>query len=227
MSFLRRVSCALAVWMLLLAGPVHAVTFTFDEAMFSNFSTLQIDGVTFTANPAGFADYGEQSLFGAEFVQSGALQIDPNASVTLEFSEPATFLAFGAAIGDTTDTGDPIAFASLASIQVFDSAGREVFPASVQEPTFGLGDSERQFTYIGTSLKRAIFGYDPFGQSVLAIDNLTITPLPVPEPATWALMLVGSMLLLTRPIRATFWSAKTETPRQLHRGVSGFGVKRL
>jgi len=28
-------------------------------------------------------------------------------------------------------------------------------------------------------------------------------------------------------MRATFWSAKTETPRQLHRGVSGFGVKRL
>jgi len=93
--------------------------------------------------------------------------------------------------------------------------------------TGGLGDAERQFTYVGTSLKRAIFGYDPFGARVLAVDNLTITPVPVPEPAAWGLMLVGCMLLLTRRMRATFWSAKTATPRQLHRGVSGFGVKRL
>ena len=103
-----------------------------------------------------------------------------------------------------------------------------MFPASVQEPIFGgLGDAERQFTYVGISLKRAIFGYDPFGARVLAVDNLTITPVPVPEPAAWGLMLVGCMLLLTRRMRATFWSAKTATPRQLHRGVSGFGVKRL
>jgi len=223
MSILRLVSCAIAVSTLLLAGSACAVTFTFEEATFSNFDTLQIDGVIFTADPAGFADYGEGFWIDAEFVQGAALQIDPNGSVTLEFTQPLNFLTFGAAI---SDTGGELA--TLASIHVFDSAGREVFPASVQEPIFGgLGDAERQFTYVGTSLKRAIFGYDPFGASVLAVDNLTITPVPVPEPAAWGLMLVGCMLLLTRRMRATFWSAKTATPRQLHRGVSGFGVKRL
>ena len=198
MSFLRRVSCAVAVSMLLLAGPVHAVTFTFDEAIFSNFSALQINGVTFTASPAGVSDYGEQSLFGAEFVQGGALQIDPNASVTLDFSQPASFLMFGAAIGDTDGE-----LATLASIQVFDADGHEVFPVLVLKPQFGgLGDAERKFSYLGTNLKRAIFGYDVFGQSVLAIDNLEITPVPVPEPAAWALMLIGCTLLLTRRARA-------------------------
>jgi hypothetical protein len=196
-SFLQRVSFAVAA-LILLAGTAHAVTFDFGETIFSNFDTLHINGVTFTANPAGFADYGEGFWVDAEFLQGAALQVDPNASVTLEFSQPASFLQFGAAVGDTGGT-----LADLASLQVFDGDGHEVFPVSVLGPQFGgLGDAERQFTYLGTNLKRAIFAYDPFGQSVLAVDNMTITPVPVPEPAAWASMLVGCAPLLTRRARA-------------------------
>jgi hypothetical protein len=199
MSFLHRVPFAVAVSMLLLAGSARAVTFDFGEALFSNFDTLQIDGVTFTANPAGFADYGEWFPFDAEFVQGAALQIDPNASVALEFSQPLSFLTFGAAIGDTG--GD---LTALASIQVFDSDGHQVLPVSTDEPSGGLGVGERKFTYFDTSLKRAIFKYSPLGQSVLAVDNMTITPVPVPEPETWVLILVGCALLATRRARAMF-----------------------
>jgi hypothetical protein len=203
MSFLHRISCVVVASILLLAGSAHAVTFNFEESIFSNFDTLQINGVTFTANPAGFADYGEWFAFDAEFVQNGALLIDPNASVTLQFSQPLSYLQFGAAVGDTGGT-----LADLASIQVFDGNGHEVFPVWVLEPQFGgLGDAERQFAYQGTNLKRAIFGYDPFGQSVLAVDNMTITPMPVPEPAAWVLMLAGCALLVTRRARATMFLA--------------------
>jgi hypothetical protein len=199
MSFLQRVSSAVVASILLLAGSAQAATFNFSEAIFSNFDSVQVDGVTFTANPAGFADYGEWFPFDAEFVQDAALLVDPSGSVALEFSQPLSFLQFGAAVGDTGGTLEALAF-----IQVFDADGHEVFPVSVLEPQFGgLGDAERQFTYLGTNLKRAVFGYDPFGQSVLAVDNVTITPVPVPEPAAWALMLIGCALLLTRRARAS------------------------
>jgi len=200
MFFLHRVSLAVAASMLLLASSARAVTFDFEEATFSNFDALHIDGVTFTADPAGFADYGEGFWFGADFVQGAALQIDPNASVTLEFSQPLSFLEFGAAVGDTAELG------TLASIRVFDSGGNEVLPVSVEEPLFGggLGDAERRFSYLGSGLKRATFGYDALGASVLAIDNLTITPIPVPEPAAWTLMLIGCALLVTRRARTLF-----------------------
>jgi hypothetical protein len=176
------------------AGQARAIFFDFSDTQVVNFATFERNGVRFTANPAGFASYGAGFWSGADFVQGAALQVDPGASVTLEFSQPMTFVQFGAAIGDQAQLAD------LASIQVFGSNNIEVFPVSVESPPFGgLGDAERRFTYLGSNLTRAVFSYSFIGQSVLAIDNLTLTP--VPEPGTWALLLAGGALLLLRRAR--------------------------
>jgi len=173
------------------AGQARAIVLDFSDTSVSNFTTFEHGGVRFTSNPAGFADYGAGFWLGADFVQGRALQIDPGGSVTLLFLQPMKFISFGAAIGDQAQLTD------LASVKVFGNNGIEVFPVSVETPSFGgLGNAERRFTFLAGNLTRAVFTYSFSGQSALAIDNLTL--IPVPEPASWALLLAGGAAMLLR-----------------------------
>lgn len=187
---------ALAGCAMLFATSAQAATFDFEEALYDNFDTLTVDGVTFTADPAGFGDYGTGFWFGADFVSGAALEVSPGASVIVDLPAAAEFLQFGAAVGDEGG-----ALADLATIVAYDGNGFQVFPASVDEPLFGLGfgDAERRFSFLGGGVRQVVFSYDPFGSSVLAVDNLIYQP--IPEPATWVLLLAGSALVIARRAR--------------------------
>lgn len=171
------------------AGLAQATVFDFSGTSVFNFTSFERNGVRFTVTPAGFASYGAGFWTEPEFVQGAALQIGPGGSVTLDFLQPMKYVQFGAAIGDQAQLAD------LASVKVFGNNGIELFPVSTDSPGFGgLGNAERRFTYFGGNLTRAVFSYSVTGQSVLAIDNLTLTP--VPEPEAWALVLAGGATLL-------------------------------
>lgn len=196
MKRMRYLLAAAMVLASLQTGPARAASFDFSDTMMVNFTSFQHDGVQFSANPAGFASYGTGYWTGAAFVDGSALEIAPGASVTLDFLQPMSFVQFGAAIGDVAALSD------LASIRLFAQNGSEIFPVSVESPQFGgLGDAERRFAYLGSDLRRAVFSYSPLGQSVLAIDNLTLTPISdshAPEPGTAALLLGAGMIVLLR-----------------------------
>lgn len=196
MQLARGLFRALAGCALLLAGSAQAITLDFEEALHDNFVSLTVNGVTFTTNPAGFGDYGTGFWTGADFVAGGALEVAPSGTVTVEFAQPITYLEFGAAIGDAQT-----ALAALATITAFNADGLEVFPTFIDEPLFGggLGDAERRFTFLTGGVQRVVLGYDAFGATVLAVDNLIYQP--IPEPATWLLLLVGSVLIVARGTR--------------------------
>jgi hypothetical protein len=196
MRLLRCAWSAIAGCALLFAGSAHAVTLNFEEALYDNFVSLSVGAVTFTANPAGFGDYGTGFWTGADFVAGGALEVAPSGTVTVEFTLPITYLEFGAAIGDSGAT-----LFDFATITAFDGDGLELFPTSIDEPQFGLGlgDAERRYTFLTGGVQRVVFSYDPFGASVLAVDNLVYQP--VPEPASWLMILAGAALVMVRGMR--------------------------
>jgi hypothetical protein len=193
----RHIVCILLSCAVLLAGPAHALTF--DEDFADNFTEITVEDIKFTADPAGFADFGTGFWFGADFVSGAALEVSQGASVIIDLPAPASFLQFGAAVGEEGGV-----LTDLATILAYDGTGLQVFPVSIEEPLFGgLGDAERRFSFLGGGVRKVVVSYEQsFGFSVLAVDNLVYQP--IPEPATWMLVLAGSALVIARRARRVF-----------------------
>lgn len=191
-----KIPCALRAYVLgfafTLAGPAQAaVSFNFEEAI-EPFDSFSVSGVTFSVDPAFFASAGDGFWpdLDYDFVEGGALELQPSGTLTIEFDVPAASLQFGVARRGTSDLFD------ITAIELVTADGLPA-PVIVDLPFFA-GDTapERRFTASG--VKRVIVTLDAFAGDAIGIDNLVYAP--VPEPSTWA-MLVAGLLALWPAIR--------------------------
>lgn len=194
---LRLLVAALAIS--LLPAAAHAVFFDFSDTLVVDFQSFEHDGVRFSVDPVGFASYGTGFWSGADYVQGSALEVDTGATLTMVFVRPMRFVQFGAGVGGTSVLND------VTSIHAFSEAGFEVLPVAVEPPMFGgLGEGERRFTYLADDVVRIELSVSALAQSVLAIDNLTLTPQPASdaaEPGVLRLLLACTAIFAVHAFR--------------------------
>jgi hypothetical protein len=173
---------------MVLAGTARAASFEFpfDDSI-DPFDSFSESGVTFTVEPALFASAGNGfwSDLDYDFVLGGALELEPSATLTIEFDVLAASLEFGVARRGSSDLFDVV------TVELLDAGGSPLTP-NVELPLFA-GDTapERRFTASG--VKRVVLGLDAFAGDPIAVDNIIYTP--VPEPSAWAMLLAGLLAL--------------------------------
>jgi hypothetical protein len=180
------VGAAMLASAVLLAGPARAASFDFETSI-GPFESFSDSGVTFSVDPALFASAGNGfwSDLDYDFVLGGALELEPSATLTIEFDVLAASLEFGVARRGSSDLFDVV------TVELLDAGGSPLTP-NVELPLLA-GDTapERRFTASG--VKRVVLGLDAFAGDPIAVDNIIYTP--VPEPSAWAMLLAGLLAL--------------------------------
>ena len=154
-----------------------AFTLTFDELPTQPVDGLSYSGITFgfkvdwvPSTDAVYNDIGPGTL---TYLQDASLEGTTAGVLTLDFANPTDQLDFGIALNSYN------AVSTAYVVKLYDSSY-----ATIGTFTGGTSPlvlwSEGQFTYSGTSVRRAVIGFNDQAANRFAIDNLTINPIPAP-----------------------------------------------
>ena len=139
-------------------------------------------GIILTATDKGVAGYSDRWSFDRNGEWSGTPMLGLNAqtgSFTITFDNAVA--GFLAEINWASDLYDD------ASMTAFDAAGNAIESIALTEHTFDLVEPG----YLGFGATAAPIKSISFTNSFIGIRNLSISAAAVPEPATWAMMLIG------------------------------------
>ncbi|HQR43874.1 MAG TPA: PEP-CTERM sorting domain-containing protein, partial [Gemmatales bacterium] len=186
--------CCFMLWMNVCTA--QSYSYTFEAPVFTNNETLPIltrvpnvGGVDFTtsftssttSNGFNISSFLTAPLSGLSLIDTGAAD-----SLTLTFSRPVSFLSFGAATSSLANQAN-------GRINLNWGTGQQDFTTVTQLPNnFQVGSPSITFPSPITTLDISAFN----GSNVqvrLFMDNLNLTAVAVPEPASVAL--VGGALL--------------------------------
>lgn len=211
MKIASALRCLLFGFALTVTVPAHALTMlTFDDGEFIGpvFDSVHPSGVTFTVSPLTFiqtSDYGAVGFQGLMFINGQTLDIGADHVLDLTFAAPVSFVQFGVAHNQPGAFGGDFVPVTL-TIQ-----GGSTLPDSFSIfPGFAGTAGETLYTYDGTatgvSLTKMSIAFPSADFIVSAgdryqIDNLTFETAAVPEPATYALILAGLLLLGCNTLR--------------------------
>ena len=149
----------------------------------SNGPTSIAPGIVFTATNDGYVGYQDAWGFGTHDEWSGTSMLGLNSalgSFTLTFDKAIT--GFLAEVNWADDLYDD------SSVTAFDMAGNEIDRINLTEHSMDLEEPG----FLGFGNTTAPIKSIRFTNSFIGIRNLAITSTAaVPEPATWAMMLVG------------------------------------
>jgi hypothetical protein len=172
-----------AIFLLLLCATTAmatTVTLNMNEVPLQPIHLLTVtkDGVSFTfSEPTGALLYNVPAGPGIiTFVQDPTLQ-GPLRTFTVTFSTQVDFIQFGLAQNSLT----PLLGASV----TLSNGSVLPFNLTLTDPV-----AEGQFTYSGVPVTGFSLTPAP-GGNLMAFDNLTVNTLTVPEPASFALVVVG------------------------------------
>lgn len=186
---------------LMSTGAVNAaVTLTFDELPTQPVDGLSYNGVTFGFTVGGYpstdATYNGIGPGDLVYLQDTTLEGTTAGILTLNFETPTDVLEFGVAL-NSYETVAPAYVVRLydPSYTLIDTYYGNTSPLVLW--------SEGQYTYSGTTVGRAVIGFNEQAASRFALDNLTFNPgnSTNPIPAPGAVFLGGFGLGLVNWLR--------------------------
>jgi hypothetical protein len=180
-------------------------------------NTLSYWGITFSSSepdnsdicggtaPLCFSDAIGTAALGLTYLTDNVLSgsLDPvtgTGTLTLSFATPTNILDFGALVG-TNDT-EPLSVA-LSGPQ-FTGQSPQVINLQIMS---GYLD-EGEFSYSGSPITKAVITFTSDESPIFAIDNLTYDPPAVPEPKSFVLFSLGSLLIYLGAGSTSFGEAK-------------------
>jgi PEP-CTERM motif len=199
--------CLLFGFALTVAVPAHALTMlTFEDGEFAGpvFESIHPAGVTFSVTPLSFdatSDYGAEAFAGLSFVTRQTLEIAADHVLELTFAAPVSFIQFGVA------HNQPDIFGDFVPVTLFTVGG------STTDDSFSIfaglgGMGETLYTYMAPSAGGAVTGLSIAFPPLFAaagnkyqIDNLTFEIAAVPEPAVYAMVMAGLLLIGCNSLR--------------------------
>jgi hypothetical protein len=181
---------------------------------------LSVGGVLFGFNLGGTSS--DQAIFGAaapfndsilqDFVLSGpardSLDNSAAATLTFDFAQPSSVLAFGLAVSTTLD--------ATITLEQLDDQMNALAPVVIPltydhvnctDPPATTCFAEVQYTYAGSNLlSRATLNFAGVNADLFALDNLQT--LEAPEPSSAMLLGLGLLLVLFGSVRKARLSIK-------------------
>ena len=166
-----------------------AALITFDELPTQPANGVSLQGAAFSFTiggvPSSDAQFNSLAFANTTLnLQTSTLAGNAGGALTIDFAQPISLLSFNLArLTDLTATG--------ATVSLFDAALIGFASTSVTIAKV-VTNSEAFYSYSGsTPVKRAVLTFNAGAGPRFAIDNLTFTPVAVPEPGTF---LVGVLL---------------------------------
>jgi hypothetical protein len=177
-------SAALAISLALACtlGNAYAQALDFDDGTVDTsvnnfYAGLSFTDATFTDN---FGLVGSSGSLGI-FSTSGAYNWGAANPISIDFANPIA--SFGIGVVDIGDSGF--------TLQAYDASNTLLGSSTA----FGIGDGEAQYQVLSLNLPQmrriTLFQAAGNGSDSVLLDNLSYQVSPVPEPGTWALMLLG------------------------------------
>ena len=152
---------------------------TLTNAGLNGGSVATLSGGAVLTSDQPFADIPKGGLFGGTFLAAGPTVGQP---ATLTFANPVSYLSF---LWGSPDTYNILSITTNMGTQTFTAAGLG----------FAVTDGNQSFSqyvqFVGTGgdlIKSVSFTNNP---SVDAFETANFNVAAVPEPATWAMMLIG------------------------------------
>jgi hypothetical protein len=155
-------------------GAVNAaVTLTFDELPMQPVDGLSYNGITFGFRVGGYsstdATYNGVGPGDLVYLQGTTLEGTTAGILTLDFETPTDVLEFGVALNSYE------AVSPAYVVRLYDPSYTPIDTIYGNTSPLVLW-SEGQFTYSGTTVGRAVIGFNEQAVSRFALDNLTFNP---------------------------------------------------